>query len=541
MISMKKKNNYFIERFIKQEDKVHKLTIEKQKELIKIYKDAKKNLEKDLAIFIKKYSLDNKFTNADLTKMLNTKELANFRYDIKGYIKEIERLGVDTEAGRKLKKELDIMAGRTRVSRKQELINSINTQLGLASQKSEKVISNHLKKVVHFAYDDTGKIVRGAGNTLAKLDNKLIERVISQNWKGSNYSARIWKNRNNLAKKVMKNISTGLIQGWDFKKMSIKLERDTGSGYFEARRLIHTETTGALENAKELAYKEMGVSKYKFIATIDDRTSSICLSLDGKIFDMKDRQIGVNCPFCHPFCRSVTVPVVDKKVKNKTRVIKTKKEIEKVNKSDIIKEEKKVVKKIDFKEADEELIRRYEDKTFKLFGYEPGDGILTKEEVESFKLYTSDEFENINRYLRGEIKDGVRYAEWERVYYNLSETSERIKNVLKNNYLDDDLILYRGISEKEFYNLKIGTEFNSFKSTTLDKGIMKEFSEEAKEKYSLEKEYKVIINAPKGTEGIYINSKSSYEDEREFLLNMGQKYKVIKEEENTLYLEVLKQ
>ncbi len=530
-----KKNKYFIERFIKQENKLHSLTEAKHKELEFIYRESKKDLEKDLAVFIEKYSLKNDFAPGDLKRMLNTKELADFRYSIKDYVKEIERLGVNTPEGLKLKKELDIIAGRTRVSRKQELISSINAQLGIAAQKTQNTTGKHLKNVVHFVYDDTGKIVRGGGNTLTKLNAKLIERIVGQEWKGKNYSARIWKNRDNLAKKVMKNVTTGLIQGYDFKKMSSRLQRDMDTGYYEARRLIHTETTGALERAKELRYKEMGVTKYQFVATVDDRTSQACLDLDGKIFDVSEMQIGINCPFMHPFCRSITIPVVNKNVK----VDRNKKFIENSSKSGIIKEEKKVIEKINFKEANEELIRKYEDKTFKLFGYEPGDGILTKEEVESFKLYTSDEFEKINKYLRGEIKDGVRYAEWEQVYYNLSETSERIKNILKNNYLDDDLILYRGISEKEFYNLKTATVFDSFKSTTFDKDIMQEFIETAKEETKIMKEYKVVINAPKGTQGVYINSKGAFEDEKEFLLNIGQKYKIVKEEETTLYLEVL--
>ncbi len=233
-------------------------------------------------------------------------------------------------------------------------------------------------------------------------------------------------------------------------------------------------------------------------------------------------------------CRSTTIPIIEfgKSVKENT--------IENSEKSGIIKEEKKTIEKTNYKKADEELIRQYEDKTFKLFGYEAGDGILTKEEVESLKLYTADEYDKINKFLRGEIKEDLAYAKYEQKYYSLSETSARIKNILKNNHLDDDLVLYRGVNKEEFTALKKAKEFKSLKSTTFDEKVMEEFSEEAKEKYSLEKEYKVIINAPKGTQGVYINSKGAYEDEREFLINAGQKYKVIKEEETTLYLEVLK-
>ena len=43
-----------------------------------------------------------------------------------------------------------------------------------------------------------------------------------------------------------------------------------------------------------------------FVATLDSRTSEICQSMDGKVFDYKDREEGVNYPPLHPNCRSKT-------------------------------------------------------------------------------------------------------------------------------------------------------------------------------------------------------------------------------------------
>lgn len=309
---MKKKqtNRYFLERFTKQENIAHEMSVKKQGQLKAIYREAKKELETDLAFFIERYSKENNLTISDMKKMLNTKERAEFRYTVEGYIKEIERLGADTEAGKELKKELDILAGRTRVSRREELIAGIKVELAKVSMKENEVTGKHLENVVEFVYKDSMRIL--GNNTVAKLDPKLITNIVNQKWDSKNYSDRIWKNRKGLVRQVMKNVTNGIIQGHDFKKMSKRLAKDMNVGFYQARRLIETETTGALENAKGVVFREMGITKYQFIATIDDRTSEICRSLNGKVFEEKDRQIGVNCPFCHPFCRSVTVPYVDK-------------------------------------------------------------------------------------------------------------------------------------------------------------------------------------------------------------------------------------
>ncbi len=308
---MDKRSKYYLDRFTKQEDGINKLTVKKEAALKRIYRDAKKELESDLAVFLEKYSRANKLESADLKRMLNTKEIAKFRYDIKGYVDEIERLGKDTLEGKALKKELDIMAGRTRVSRVEALRTGIEHELNKVAIKSSDTIKNHLSGVVDETYSEVFKIIRG--NTMAKLDTKLIKRIVGQKWDSKNYSQRVWQNRRGLADKVMKTITSGIMQGHDFDRMVDGLRKNVAVGYYEARRLMHTETTFALERAKGEAFKDMGVKKYRFVAVMDRDTSEICRNLNGQEFEMKDRQIGINCPAMHPFCRSVTVPVLEVK------------------------------------------------------------------------------------------------------------------------------------------------------------------------------------------------------------------------------------
>jgi hypothetical protein len=60
-----------------------------------------------------------------------------------------------------------------------------------------------------------------------------------------------------------------------------------------------------------VAYDECGIERYEFMATLDNRTSTVCAGLDGKIFDLKDKEVGVNYPPLHPHCRSSVAPVID--------------------------------------------------------------------------------------------------------------------------------------------------------------------------------------------------------------------------------------
>lgn len=75
-----------------------------------------------------------------------------------------------------------------------------------------------------------------------------------------------------------------------------------------ARVLLQTESARVRSMAEIERYKQMAVSKYQIIATLDDRTSDICQSMDLKVFDTKDYEVEVTAPPFHPNCRSTKVP-----------------------------------------------------------------------------------------------------------------------------------------------------------------------------------------------------------------------------------------
>lgn len=69
----------------------------------------------------------------------------------------------------------------------------------------------------------------------------------------------------------------------DFKKSFQKLT-DKGSDYFEG--LAEHTTNRTRELGKITGYEKAGVEKYEIRAVIDDRTSDVCLEMDGQIFEV---------------------------------------------------------------------------------------------------------------------------------------------------------------------------------------------------------------------------------------------------------------
>ncbi|TDT45988.1 SPP1 gp7 family putative phage head morphogenesis protein [Fonticella tunisiensis] len=101
------------------------------------------------------------------------------------------------------------------------------------------------------------------------------------------------------------------MSGASIQKMSMEIADTMQVGEFAATRLIRTETTYVANMAELAAYKEAGVEKLMFLATLDSRTSDICRSNDGNIVLVEKAVPGENIPPLHPNCRSTTIEVFE--------------------------------------------------------------------------------------------------------------------------------------------------------------------------------------------------------------------------------------
>ncbi|RGC26107.1 hypothetical protein DWX41_19610 [Hungatella hathewayi] len=72
---------------------------------------------------------------------------------------------------------------------------------------------------------------------------------------------------------------------------------------------IRYEYSKLTTNISMSSYQNIS-GNYQFLAILDERTCPICGELDGKIFPIKDRKIGFNCPPMHKGCRCTTISTI---------------------------------------------------------------------------------------------------------------------------------------------------------------------------------------------------------------------------------------
>lgn len=71
------------------------------------------------------------------------------------------------------------------------------------------------------------------------------------------------------------------------------------------KALVRTASTHATSSTRHDSFKALGVTHYRFVATLDQRTTLVCASEDGNVYPLGEGPV----PPLHVNCRSVTSPV----------------------------------------------------------------------------------------------------------------------------------------------------------------------------------------------------------------------------------------
>lgn len=281
-----------------------------EQKLNREFTKASKEIEKEINTLFQRYSRENKLSYVEAEKYLISKEFKEWRYNLKEYIRLIE-----STCDEKLLIELNTLAMKSRISRLEEIKYQINRYINKTYSEVHKGTTELLKASVGDSYYKTIYDIQkyiGVGTSFAKVDEKLIKEILSYPWSGKNYSQRIWGTNRDKLKDILETEMIQMItRGESSKTIAKRVSEVIDVAYERAISLINTEHSYVMSEATSRAFEETGVEKYEFLATLDTRTSKICQSLDGKVFKLSERQVGVNASPMHPRCRSTEIPYIE--------------------------------------------------------------------------------------------------------------------------------------------------------------------------------------------------------------------------------------
>lgn len=296
MVKLNKSAAYWSNRMDEIMAYVDKTDIDFFDELQAIYTEGRQNVQKEIYAFYAQYATDNKITLQEAKKRLMREDLSDYRKNAETYLKQAEK---DPELLKRLKEQYQ--AGK--VTRLEALHLNLEWQIGQMNGTIRKSLGNYLKEVAKYAY----RKIAG-GNSASTLNKPALEQIVKTPFNGKNYSDSVWGNTDDLAKDLKKVLTQGFIRGSGPADMARELRKKYNVAKSRAEAITRTDGTAVVNNATLQRYKEFGLTKYRFQAHIDSRTTEICKELNDKVYNIEDYTPGTNAPPLHVGCRSVITP-----------------------------------------------------------------------------------------------------------------------------------------------------------------------------------------------------------------------------------------
>ena len=306
------KNNYWQDRFIEEEERLNKIAGDEFRRQQLEYERAISRMNKDIEVWYNRIVKNNDVSLAEAKKMLNDKELKEFRWTLDEYIKYGEENGIKKDWS----KELENASARVHIERLEAMKLQVRGEIEKLYNGRESGFESYLKNLYKDQYNRTAfQIAKGTGvgTNIYSLNDKLVNTVIKKPWApdGKNFSDRIWEDKDKLINTLHTEMTQAFIRGDSLEKLADKIAEKMKVSKANASRLVYTESAAYSSRARLKSYQDLGVEKYEIVATLDNRTSDICQDMDGKVFDLKDYEVGVTANPFHVRCRTTTAPYFD--------------------------------------------------------------------------------------------------------------------------------------------------------------------------------------------------------------------------------------
>lgn len=306
---MAKSSAYWQKRFQMIED-VNNQTAKKTVQAVTpAFDQAQAQIEKEINAWYGRFAKNNEISLTEAKKLLNTKELKEFRWDVEEYIKYGRQNALDQA----WMKQLENASARFHISRLEAL--KIRTQ-----NAAEQAFGNELDQLDSMAaklymddyYHTAYEIQRGLGIgwDVSQIDQRKLDTILSKPWTTDKqtFSDRIWKSKTQLVDSLHTELTRMCVLGKAPDQTINTIAKRMNVSKGQAGRLVMTEAAYFGSVAQKDCFNDLDVEFYEIVATLDNRTSDVCQEMDGKVFKMSDFQAGVTAPPFHVWCRSCTAP-----------------------------------------------------------------------------------------------------------------------------------------------------------------------------------------------------------------------------------------
>ncbi|WAW15445.1 minor capsid protein [Peptostreptococcus equinus] len=316
MPKKKTKNQQYWEKRALELEAIKNKKVEKQlSELETINAEISRRMKRQINYWVSRFAKDNGLTYAAAQQKLTPAEIEEYRLDLQTYIKYASQLDDQVpEEWLLMVRNASTTYHLTRLEAlKIALINEVNDFI----YKENNAIFEFLEELYKDTYyRQTYEIAKGVDATvnLFHPNEYKVKLLIKKPWTddGIEFSERLWgPHREKIVEELHKALEESLRKGDNATKMAEDIAEKFEVRKDHAEALLHTESARIDEEARYENLKDLEVEKYIIVATLDHKTSSICRKVDGKVFELSKKEVGVNYPPFHVRCRTTVAPYID--------------------------------------------------------------------------------------------------------------------------------------------------------------------------------------------------------------------------------------
>lgn len=277
------------------------------KQIEQTYRRMLDSVQKEIDAFYGRYADKEGITIAEARKRVS-------QLDIEAYARKAKQYVQDKNFSDKANAEMKLYNLTMKVNRLELLKSNIGLELVNGFDDLEKLFGEKLTEEGIKEFRRQAGIL---GDTVTDTDSnkryeKLADRLARASFHNATFSDRIWMHQDLLRNEIDKSLQQALISGRSMERLARDIRNAFGTSTKNAQRLMRTEIRRMQTDVAAESYKKNGNEKYEYMA-LGQHPCDICSSMNGKVYNVKDMEVGLNAPPMHPNCMCSTAPYVDEK------------------------------------------------------------------------------------------------------------------------------------------------------------------------------------------------------------------------------------
>lgn len=185
-------------------------------------------------------------------------------------------------------------------------------------KNENSLITKTLKQQIKDKYNVNNYLLSlGLNFTLNKIKSKDLKKILNHTIDGKNYSDRIYKNKNEVAKKMKVEVRKFLNGETNVNDIEKQIRNRFRVNKYNTQRLVNNEIARVQNASNEQFFVDNGGEDLLYSATLDTHTCANCGDYDGVTFKVNDSR--PDLPL-HTNCRCTYILIPDKDYRPSYRI-----------------------------------------------------------------------------------------------------------------------------------------------------------------------------------------------------------------------------